>query len=141
MKLIRAALVACFALSVAACDGILGNDDDNFTFGAQQITFEEGMTNEAEINGLIRTIQVDGVFLLPHPCHNLRGNLNRTQGGIVEITITASSTSTTCPAQVQAMQYRLQTLGFSRGFYRVAVYHEIGGQPRTLINQQDVLLE
>src|SRR5688500_6117143 len=69
MKLIRAALVASFAFSVAACDGILGSDDDNFTFGAQEITFEEGMTNEAEISALVRTIQVDGVLLLPHPCH------------------------------------------------------------------------
>jgi hypothetical protein len=140
MKTTRMLLISALALGTASCDGILGGDDDNFTFAAQRIEFTEGMVNEAEVNALIRTIQVDGVFLLPHPCHNMRGSLRRTQGGTVEVSIIASPTST-CEPEVQAMQYRLQTLGFSRGFYRIRVFHEISGQPRQQITEADILIE
>lgn len=140
MKIGRYLIVGAIALAGAGCDGIFGNDDDNFTFSAQRIAFTEGMTNEAEITAGSRTIAVDGIFLLPHPCHNMRGNLNRFQGAQLDITIVASPTNT-CQPEVQAMDYRLQTLGFSRGPYRVRVYHEIQGQPRTLISEEDIVLE
>jgi hypothetical protein len=140
MKTIRMFVLLALAANLAACDGIFGNDDDNFTFSAQRIAFEEGMSNEADITAGSRTIAVDGIFLLPHPCHNMRGNLNRVQGAQLDITITATPTNT-CQPEVQAMDYRLQTLGFSRGPYRVRVYHEIQGQPRTLISEADLVLE
>jgi hypothetical protein len=140
MKTIRLTMAVVLAFAVSACDGIFGNDDDNFTFSAQRVAFTEGMTNEAVITAGSRTIAIDGIFLLPHPCHNMRGNLNRTQGGTLDITISAQPTNT-CQPEVQAMDYRLQTLGFARGPYRVRVYHEIQGQPRTLINEEDIVLE
>jgi hypothetical protein len=70
----------------------------------------------------------------------LRGDLNRVQGAQLDVTITATPTNT-CQPEIQAMDYRLQTLGFSRGPYRVRVYHEIQGQPRTLVNEEDLVLE
>jgi hypothetical protein len=140
MKTGRLLLVGAIALASAGCDGIFGNDDDNFTFSAQRVEFTEGMVNEAEISAGARTITIDGIFLLPHPCHSLRGDLNRIQGGQLDVTIVASPTNT-CQPEVQAMDYRLQTLGFARGPYRVRVYHEIQGQPRALINEEDIVLE
>jgi hypothetical protein len=140
MKTIRICVLLALAVNVAACDGIFGNDDDNFTFSAQRIEFTEDMANEAVITAGARTIAVDGIFLLPHPCYNLRGDLNRVQGAQLDVTITATPTNT-CQPEIQAMDYRLQTLGFSRGPYRVRVYHEIQGQPRTLVNEEDLVLE
>ena len=142
MKTMRSLLICALALVATGCDGILGSDDDdNFTFSAQRTEYTEGMVNEAEVSALVRTIQIDGIFLLPHSCHTLRGNLNRNQRGEVDVVITATSNNTTCQPEIHAMDYRLQTFGYSRGFYRVRVFHEIVGQPRELITQADILIE
>ena len=136
MKTFRAvALVAVVGL--AGCDGIFGNDDENFSFESLAISSSEGMTDEAEAVGVIGNLQVDGIMITPHPCLELKGSLSLS-GANVEVTVTATATNTGCTGQIQAFQYRLQSFGLPRGVLRISIDHRIGTEPRRLINQQDV---
>ena len=126
-------------MGIAGCDGILGNDDANFSFQSTAIGFTEGMTDEANAAGVIGNLQVDGIMITPHPCHDLKGSLTR-NGANVEVTVTATATNTGCTGQIQAYQYRLQSFGLPRGTVRVSIYHRIGSEPRRLIEQLDVAI-
>ena len=122
-----------------ACDGIVGADDDNFVFDSVRVTYTTGMTDNAEAFGLLRNLQVDGLIVLPHPCHNVGGDYSRV-GGQITLTVTATSVNSTCTAELTAMQYRLQTFGLPRGPLRVRVYHRFGTNQRTLIAEQDIVV-
>ena len=138
MKTLR--IAALMALTtIAACEGIVGTDDDNFTFSSVLSTYTEGMTSEAEAFGGQRTLQVDGFFVVPNPCHELKGAFSR-NGAQVEVTITANPTNTSCTANISAIQYRLQSFGVPRGPLRVTIYHRVGTAARTLVNQVDVAI-
>ena len=138
MKTLKIAALTAL-IGITACDGIVGADDDNFTFSSVLSTYTEGMTSEAEAFGGTRTLQVDGIFVVPNPCHELKGSLSR-NGAQVEVTVTANPTNTSCTANISAIQYRLQSFGVPRGPLRVTIYHKIGTAPRTLVNQVDVAI-
>ena len=138
MKLLRLFALGAMLLTAPACDSLLGNDDENFSFESVQINYTEGMEDEAEAVGVLRTLRIDGIIILPHPCHELQGELRRF-GATYEMTVVADPTNNTgCTAQVQAVQYQGQSFGVPRGVLRVVIYHQIEGQPRRLINQVDV---
>jgi hypothetical protein len=139
MKRVYFLLPLMAAVSIAACSGIIGPDEDNFVFDSIRVNYDSAMVDNAEAFSLLRNIQVDGLILLPHACHTLGGDYERS-GGQITLTVTATATSTTCTAAITAMQYRLQTFGMPRGAYRLRVYHQFGSAQRTLIAEQDLVI-
>lgn len=137
--MIRRLFVLLIAASaIAACDGIVGEDDDNFSFDSVRITFDSAMVDNAEALALLRgNMQIDGLIILPHPCHAIDAEYGRF-GGQLTLVVHATPTSTTCTAELTAMQYRLQTFGMPGGPYRLRVYHQIGTATRTLIAEQNL---
>lgn len=131
--------VLAAAVMMAACDGIVGADEDNFVFDSIRVNYDSAMVDNAEAFSLLRNIQVDGLILLPHACHTLGGNYSRS-GGQITLTVTANATSTTCTAAITPMQYRLQTYGMPSGAYRLRVYHQFGSAQRVLIAEQDLVI-
>jgi hypothetical protein len=134
----RSGLIAFLAAACAACGDSAGIDDEA-TFISEPIAFTAGMEEEAAVGSFIGSLQVDGIFIMPDPCHTLEGTLSRTSGQVT-VTITAKPGGGGCPGVLQAMDYRMQTFGVGRGAYRVTVYHRNGDQPRRLIEQADVVV-
>jgi hypothetical protein len=137
MKLSRVLALCALVVVGGGCDSILGGDSDEVSFQSVRINYTQGTQEEAVAVGVIGTLQIDGIFVMPHPCHELRANMNRVAANI-EVSVVAEQTNTTCTAEVSAMQYRVQSFGLNRGVYRVSVYHQIRGQARRLISQTDV---
>lgn len=135
---IRNVLFVLLAVVCVACGDSTGVDDEA-SFLSEPIAFTAGMQDEAVVGSFIGSLQIDGIYIMPDPCHTLAGTLSRT-GGQVTVTITAKPGSGACPAVLQAMDYRMQTFGVGRGPYRVTVYHQNGDQPRRLIEQADVVV-
>jgi hypothetical protein len=123
----------------AACEGVLGNDDDNFVFDSIRVEYDSAMVANAEAIATLQNVQIDGLILLPHACHNLGGDYSR-DGAQLTLTVIATPTNTTCTAAITAMQYRLITFGMPRGAYRVRVYHQFGTGQRTQIAEQDIVV-
>ena len=130
------ALAACLALS-SGCDNILGNDDGSFTFDSGEIQFTAGMTDAVEIQPTFGGVLMEGVIVLPSPCYRLEGEQDRSSGNII-FTVTAIPTNTACPAVLSARSYHVQSLGVSRGFYRVRVRHKVGDENPRIIAEQNV---
>ena len=137
MRTITRIVLVALIVFTGGCDALVGSDDDNFTFSAVQLQFQEGMTNEATVAAVIGSILIDGVILLPSSCYRVSGAL-RQNNSQYDVTVNASSTNATCPAAVQAMQYRFQLFSVTSGLYRVNIYHDISGQQRQLISTTDV---
>lgn len=133
---LRFSTITVVALLCAACSDNTGVDEEA-TFISEPIEFTAGMQEEAVIGSFIGSVQVDGIFLMPSPCHELNGTMSRF-GGQLTVNITATSSGTGCPAVIQPVDYRLQRFGLSRGLYRVTVYHQVGDGQRRLINEADV---
>ena len=129
--------VAAAGLAWSACDSVTGSDDDNFTFTSSVVSFDSSMVDEATVGTQLRNLQIDGLFLLPHPCFELIGDYRRT-GGEILFTASAYATDANCPAQASAMQYRVITFGMTRGTYRVTVYHNIAGTAPRVVTQTTV---
>jgi hypothetical protein len=131
--------LVCSALW-AACDGIVGGDDDNFAFDSIRVAFDSAMVDNAEGLALLRgNLQIDGLIILPHPCHTIDAEYERF-GGQLTLVVHATPTNTTCTGELTAMQYRLQTFGMPGGPYRLRVYHQIGTATRTLIAEQNLTI-
>lgn len=137
MKTIRTTLLAMALTASAACENILGNDDGSFTFNSAETEFTEGMTDDAFVQPTLGGVRIEGVIVLPSPCYRLEGDQDRS-GGNITFTVTAIQTSGTCPGVVQAKQYTVQSLGVSRGFYRVRVLHKIGAENTRVIAEENV---
>jgi hypothetical protein len=137
MKSLTFAGIALFVALAASCDSVTGSDDDNFTFTSSALSFDSSMVDEATVGTQLRNLQIDGVFLLPHPCFELIGAYRRT-GGEILFTASAYATDANCPAQASAMQYRVSTFGMTRGTYRVTVYHNIAGTAPKVVTQTTV---
>jgi hypothetical protein len=134
------AVTLAVALGTAACNSITGNnDEDNFVFDSIVINYDSAMVDNAEAFGFIRNLQVDGLWLLPHRCHDIRGDYQR-QGGLIVLTVLATPNGVSCPAAIAPLQYRLSTFGMDPGAYRVRVYHQFSGQTRTLIVEDDLVI-
>ena len=125
------------AVATAGCENILGNDDGSFTFDSDEIAYTTGMTDAVDIQPTFGGVLMEGVIVLPSPCYRLEGEQDRSSGNIT-FTINAIPTLTTCPGVVSARSYRVQTLGVSRGFYRVRVRHKIGDEAPRIIAEQNV---
>ena len=93
-------LVLC-ALLAAACSSVVGSDDDNFTFTWTPVSFDSTMVDQAAVATQLRNLQIDGLFLLPHPCFELRGDYRRT-GAEIRFTASAYEADATCTAQLSA---------------------------------------
>jgi hypothetical protein len=137
MKNYRKLLLIVAALAMASCESIFGNDDGSFTFQSQETTFTEGMTDDAFIQPTLGGLRIEGVIVLPSPCYRLEGDQDRS-GGNITFTVTAIQTSGTCPGVVQAKQYTVQSLGVTRGFYRVRVLHKVGDESARIIAEENV---
>jgi hypothetical protein len=131
-------LIALCVAVWSACNGIVGSGDDNFVFDSVRVNYDSAMVNNAEAFAALRQMQIDGLILLPHPCHTVTGEYRRV-GAQIQLTVVATPTNTTCTAEMVAMQYRLQTFGMQPGPYRVRVYHKFGTQ-QTLIAEQDIVV-
>ncbi len=123
----------------SACNGIVGADDDNFVFDSVRVQYDSAMVDNAEAIAFIRQVQIDGLILLPHACHDVGGEYRRVSGQI-QLTVRATPTSTACTAAIAPMEYRLQAFGMDRGPHRVRVYHQIGTATRVLIAEQDLVI-
>ena len=129
--------VAALATLSLACRDSTGVDEEA-VFLSEPVAMTAGMEEEAVIGSFIGSVQVDGIFIMPSPCHELNGTLARI-GGQLTVTITATPTGSGCTAALQAVDYRMQRFGMSRGIYRVTVYHQqAGGAQRRLINEAEV---
>jgi hypothetical protein len=135
-KLFSTALL--LALLVAGCDSITGAED-NFVFDSIRVTYDGSMTEGAEAIGVLRNMQIDGLIILPHPCHTIEGRYGRT-GGQVTLTVIANVSNAQCTAEMTAVQYRLQAFGLPRGPLRVQVYHQEAGAQRQLVAEQDIVV-
>lgn len=139
MKKPIAYIFALLALTAVACDGIVGGDDDNFTFAAVAIAYDSAMVDNAEAVTVLRNIQIDGIIVLPHACHEVKGDYQRS-GGTITLTVNATPVNPSCAGGIAPMQYRMQTFGLSRGPYRVRVYHRIGNSQTVLIAEHDLVV-
>ncbi len=137
MKVRRFVLFSACALLAAACSSVVGSDDDNFTFTWTPVSFDSTMVDQAAVATQLRNLQIDGLFLLPHPCFELRGDYRRT-GAEIRFTASAYEADATCTAQLSAAQYRVSTFGLSRGTYRITIYHNIVGTAPKLVTQTTV---
>ena len=136
----RLFLLLVGAIAIAACDGIVGEDDDNFAFDSIRVVFDSAMVDNAEALALLRgNMQIDGLIILPHPCHAVDAEYGRV-GGQLTLVVRATPNTTTCAPEKTAMQYRMQTFGMPGGPYRLRVYHQIGTATRTLIAEQNLVI-
>lgn len=136
MKLFAAVLISAAVLAATACNDITGNDG-NFVFDALPLDYVSGMVDEAEALPYTRGVQVNGVIVLPSPCHGLEGehDINR---GVITMTVNATPLNSQCPGVLDAASYRFQTFGLSRGVYRVRVVHHIAGTQSRVILEEDI---
>jgi hypothetical protein len=137
MKHFRNLMILVAAVATASCESVLGDDDGSFTFNSTVTEFTAGMTDDAEILPTLGGVHISGVIVLPSPCYRLEGDQERS-GGDITFTVTAIVTNATCPGVLQAMRYEVQSLGISRGFYRVRVRHKVGDESPRIIAEQNV---
>jgi hypothetical protein len=137
MRWLKKSMLAGAVLALAACNDILGESDGTFTFDVSALTYNETVVDTAEAAALINSVQIDGVIVLPHACHDLVPRHQRS-GGRITVTVRANPTNPSCPAAMSALQYQLLSFGVSRGIYRVQVWHELPAQQPVLISQTDV---
>lgn len=136
----RFALCVLVLALAAGCGGIVGNDDDdNFSFTSMAIQYDSTLVDEATVVSLLRNLQIHGVFLLPHPCFEMRGDYRRTGAEII-FTASAIATNPACAPEQSAVQYTVNTFGASRGTYRVKVYHNITGTAPKLVTESTVTI-
>ena len=125
--------------AAAACSSIAGNDDDNFSFISMAVTYDSTMVDSAAVNTQLRNLLIDGLFVLPHPCHQLRGDYRR-QGGDILFTTSAVATNPACPLENAAVEYHVNTFGAASGTYRVRVYHNLTGTAPRLVKETTITL-
>jgi hypothetical protein len=127
----------CLSLATTACNDVLGNNDGNFAFEVSPINYDPALTEGVEISPLAGAIQLDGLLVLPHSCHEITGD-HRQAGTNITFTVTARASGFSCPAALAMVEYRAQSLGLSRGSYHVRVEHKIGTAAARVIAEDDV---
>jgi hypothetical protein len=130
----------CGALVAGGCNDILGDNDGNFAFQVVPINYDPDLTEGVQISVLLRTIELDGVVVLPSACYDVTGD-HRMTDNTVTFTVTARSRGTGCPAALQMMQYRAQSLGLSRGTYRMRVIHQLDNGAQRIMAEENVTLD
>jgi hypothetical protein len=130
--------ISC-ALLPAGCDSLFGEDeDDSFSFTSMAVTFDSTMVDAATVSTQLR-LQIDGLFILPHPCFEVRGDYRRDAGEIL-FTASAQATDPSCAPAGTAVQYHVNTFGSASGAYRVRVFHNITGAAPRVVADTTVIL-
>lgn len=134
----KLALLFVLIITTAACENLTGPDEDNISFESRRIDLQPGMGDTAEVfAGQLRSIEIDGVIVLPDQCYALVANQTRT-GAQIDVTINATRASSTCTTAIQAMEYAVAIFAVPSGVFRVRVFHKVNDNARQVVAQQDV---
>ena len=140
MKHVLKWFALCAALVAAGCNDILGDNDGNFAFQVVPINYDPDLTEGVQISVLLRTIELDGILVLPSACYDVTGD-HRMTDNTITFTVTARSRGTGCTAALQMMQYRAQSLGLSRGTYLMRVLHQLDNTTPRIMAEQNITLD